>query len=235
MDEALFEYYEEREQNTIEVAESQIEGQEQLDIAEENHVPALVSWENLSTDDVRCKTITGFTCEEFLLLYELCGESIPENIGRGRHSRFTKQDKLLMVLCYVKHYETVDKMKDTFIISKPQLHKILEDTMNAITPILYGEYVDGILNYVEEEEEPEVFPEARFVMDVKFQQIWTPIGTFNEQKRFFSGKHKAYGLKSQCLHNRLGFVLHCVSGIPGAVHDITIARQNVDAVRLNLY
>lgn len=218
----MFDYYREREVETEEFAQEQLQEQELLDEEEENRDPALISWENLSTDNARCKTISGFSCEEFLTLFEECEDVIPENIGRGRCSRYTKQDKLLMVLCYVKHYETVDKMKETFNISKPQLHRILDEVIAAIYPVLYRKYVMKIDDHLEEEEPPEVFPEAQFVMDVKFQQIWTPLGTFNERKRFFSGKHKAYGLKSQCLHNRRGFVLHCVSGIAGAVHDLTI-------------
>lgn len=234
MDENVFEYYNEREQDTMQMAESQLEEQENLDAEEENRDLALICWENLSTDDARCKTITGFTCEEFLQLYEQCESVISENIGRGRSSRFSKQDKFLMTLCYVKHYETVDKMKETFCVSAPRLHTILQEMIQAITPVLYTEYVDKIQTHLEEVELPEVFPESLFVMDVKFQEIWTPLGTFNERKRYFSGKHKAYGLKSQCLHNRQGFVLHCVSGIPGAVHDLTIARQNIDEVFLQI-
>lgn len=38
-----------------------------------------------------------------------------------------------MVLCYLKHYETLDKMKETFRISKAYLHTILPKTIEVIT------------------------------------------------------------------------------------------------------
>ena len=76
--------------------------------------PVGVSWLNLCNDEPRCKTITGFSPEEFLTLYDLVHDDIKENIGRGLKSKISKYDKLLMILCYLKHYETIDKMKDTF-------------------------------------------------------------------------------------------------------------------------
>lgn len=68
-------------------------------------------------------------------------------------------------------------------------------------------------------------------MDATLQEIWTPLGTFDERKRFFSGKHKLYGLKSLTLHNRLGILLASWSGVPGSVHDLTIAREHVDEIQ----
>jgi hypothetical protein len=68
-------------------------------------------------------------------------------------------------------------------------------------------------------------------MDATLQEIWTPLGTFEERKRFFSGKHKLYGLKSLTLHNRLGLLLVSWSGVPGSVHDLTIAREHVDEIQ----
>lgn len=174
MDEELLEYYQDREAITQKYAEAQAEEQEQLDNAEENYDPATISWENLSTGNGRCKTISGFSCKEFLNLFEVCKDAIHENIGRGWRSRFAKQDKLLMVLCYIKHYETVDKMKETFNLSKLQLHCILDEVIEVIAPILYQEYVEKIEVHLDQEDAPTAFPEAGFVMDVKFQQIWTP-------------------------------------------------------------
>jgi hypothetical protein len=59
-------------------------------------------------------------------------------------SKISKQDKLIMVLCYLKNYETFDKIKDTFCISKSYIHTILDNVINSITPILYSYYVSNI-------------------------------------------------------------------------------------------
>ena len=68
-------------------------------------------------------------------------------------------------------------------------------------------------------------------MDVTFQSIWTPSGTYDERKLYYSGKHKMYGLKSQCIHDRKGRVVHCISGEKGATHDLTICKDNINIVK----
>lgn len=103
MDDERLAYYEEREENTIALAEEQLEQQEELDEAEEEQDPARLCWENLNGDDQRCRVLTGFTCDEVLELLELCEHAIPMTTGRGKHGKWTAADKFLMVLCYVKH------------------------------------------------------------------------------------------------------------------------------------
>lgn len=175
-----------------------------------------------------------FSPEEFLELYDLVEESIIENIGRGRQSKISKFDRLLMTLCYLKHYETLDKMKDTFSISKTHLHTILDNTITVITPILYNYFVRNLNKRIEDEEDDDdddlPFPEAKYVMDATFQPIWTPAVTFNEKRSYFSGKHKMYGMKSQCIHDRKGRLVHCVPGEKGAVHDFKICRDHIEEV-----
>jgi hypothetical protein len=231
MAEEVFGYYRDRQAHTEQQAQDAMQQEAALDEVEETHDPARVCWQNLNGNDERCEIITGFTCEQFLQLYEACEAAIPEVIGRGRRSRVSKHDRLLLVLCYVKHYETKEKLAQTFLVSKSQVQRQLDETIAAITPLLYACYVESIYVVIGPDPEPEEFPYARYVMDATFQETWTPLGTYAERKRFYSGKHKAYGLKTQTLHNRRGFVLHCISGIPGAVHDLTIARQNIEQAR----
>ena len=89
-----------------------------------------------------------------------------------------------MTLCYLKHYETLDKMKEMFRISKTHLHRILETTIAAITPLLYQQLVEDVEARLPEEYDD--FPRGRYVMDVTFQPIWTPLGTYEERKRYYS-------------------------------------------------
>lgn len=84
--------------------------------------------------------------------------------------------------------------------------------MSIIYPLLYSHFVENTEASVPDADDD--FPDACYVMDVTFQSIWTPLGTFEERKRFYSGKHKQYGLKSQCIHDRTGKLVHCISGIP---------------------
>lgn len=229
----ILDYYREIEINTAHLAQEAIELQEEIDEDETTLDTSKVTWANLRTDEDMCKIICGFTVEEFLDIYTLVEDAIEENIGRGRRSKITKKDKLVMVLCHLKHYEILDRMKITFCISKAYLYKILNETIIAITPVLYDYYVVHLEDRLEKENEDEIeeFPEAKYVMDATFQEIWTPMGSFQERKQYFSGKHKMYGLKSQCIHDRKGRLVHCIPGERGALHDFTICRNNIEILR----
>eukprot|EP01121_Diplochlamys_sp_Union-15-3_P019086 TRINITY_DN7098_c0_g3_i1.p1 TRINITY_DN7098_c0_g3~~TRINITY_DN7098_c0_g3_i1.p1 ORF type:complete len:100 (+),score=21.66 TRINITY_DN7098_c0_g3_i1:321-620(+) len=65
------------------------------------------------------------------------------------------------------------------------------------------------------------FPDAMFIIDVTFQQSYRPKLSFDEARNWFSGKHKQYGIKTQTIHAMSGAVVHFISGIPGADHDLT--------------
>lgn len=49
-----------------------MEQEAELDEVEEELDPARLSWTNLNGDDERCIVITGFTCDQFLELFEAC-------------------------------------------------------------------------------------------------------------------------------------------------------------------
>jgi hypothetical protein len=231
MDDDRLAYYQEREEHTAALAEQQQERDEELNEAEEEQDPARLCWENVNGDNQRCRVLTGFTCDEVLELLELCEQAIPMTTGRGKHGKWTAADKFLMMLCYVKHYETQDKLGDTFHTSKAQINRIVSTTVEAVTPILYAHFVTNVRALIPDDvHDAGEFGNAKFVMDATLQEIWTPLGTFEERKRFYSGKHKLYGLKSLTLHNRIGLLWASWSGVPGSVHDLTIAREHVDEI-----
>ena len=225
-------YLQKREAHTKELADKLIELQSTIDEHEENNNDTKeFSWVNMSTDGDKCKLIIGFTPDEFLQLFDILEEHLIDNIGRGKKSKLTKQDRLVIVLCYLKHYDTIAKLAEIFSISKTYIHSILETTINSITYVLFNYYVVNVLLLIEDEEEYELFPNAKYVMDTTFQPIWTPLGTYKEKKQYYSGKHKMYGFKSQTIHDREGRVVNCIPGINGSVHDLTICRNNIDVLK----
>jgi len=64
-----------------------------------------------------------------------------------------------------------------------------QQEIEAITPNLYEYFVTHLPDRIEdyESEEDQLFPDAKYVMDATFQPIWTPTGTYNEKKQYFSG------------------------------------------------
>lgn len=230
MNDELAAYYRDREEHTVQLAEAQLEEQEAFDEAEEALDPALVCWANINGHVERCRVLTGFTCAEFMELLGYVEDAIPTVIGRGRRSRLVPADRFLLLLCYLKHYETHAKIGDTFHVSKTQIQRIVDTTLAAVTPLLYSRFVENITDLIDYEPVEGEFSEAKYVMDATIQEIWTPLGTYEERKRYYSGKHKLYGLKTQTLHLRNGISVATWSGIPGAVHDLTITRDKIDEV-----
>ena len=141
MDDALFDRYEAREAHTIALAAEVLDDEMALDDEEENIDPALVCAHNLCDNEARMKIITGLSIEQFLDVYAVVADVLPVVTGRGPRSKIGGRDRLLMTLCYLKHYETLDKMKDTFHVSRSHLHRVLETTIDVITPVLYQRFV----------------------------------------------------------------------------------------------
>jgi hypothetical protein len=68
MDDALFDYCEDREEDMNRLANEAEERQQEIDEEEEEADPARMCWLNLSDNEDRCKTMCGFSPEEFLTL-----------------------------------------------------------------------------------------------------------------------------------------------------------------------
>ncbi|ETV90910.1 hypothetical protein H310_14398 [Aphanomyces invadans] len=73
------------------------------------------------------------------------------------------------------------------------------------------------------------YPYANYATDVKFQPTNRPSGRFGEQKHYFSGKHKLYGLKIDASVSPEGLLVDMSSHEPGSVSDITMFRDRLNA------
>jgi len=161
-DDALFHYYKSRAEHTLQLANEQLKLEQKLD--EEELDPTSLCWENVKSDKNRCLILTGFSPEEFMELLNLCEQSIPITLGRGKQSKYKPADKFLVVLCYVKHYETQAKLGETFKMSKAQANKIITTTVVSIVPILYEKLVIGVPYDITVYEQ---FPDGKYVLDVQ--------------------------------------------------------------------
>jgi hypothetical protein len=72
------------------------------------------------------------------------------------------------------------------------------------------------------------YPECGLIVDATVQRRGRPAGSFEEVKRFFSGKHWICRLKSQAVRNRRGMAMYITAGIPGSVHDLALFRDTQD-------
>jgi hypothetical protein len=76
----------------------------------------------------------------------------------------------------------------------------------------------------------EEYPACGFTVDATIHNRGRPVGTFEEGKRYFSGKHKLYCLKSQVIANRNGLAVHIVAGVPGAKPDFQLFQDDLAAI-----
>lgn len=68
--------------------------------------------------------------------------------------------------------------------------------------------------------------DARYAVDVTFQQRNRPSGNMAEGKRHFSGKKKMYGCKVEVSVVPTGLAIGCVEHYPGSVSDLENFRRN---------
>lgn len=100
-DETLFHYYQSRSEHTVKLADEQMKLDQKIDEEEEAGSHRLC-WNNIKGDDKRCIVFTGFSSLEIFDLLHACENDIPINMGRGKKSKFSRADKFLIVLCYLK-------------------------------------------------------------------------------------------------------------------------------------
>lgn len=184
--EDIFTYYREVEDSTAKLVEEILDQENNTDDEDEEENISGNSWSNLHDNEDKCKIITGFTPKEFLTLFDMVSDYIIGNDakGRGRKTKIAKQDKLIMVLCYLKHYETVGNIGKHFSMSKTHMYVVLRDTIRIITPILYDVFVINIVNVTKETsslEEGQNLPNAECIISSTFQEIWKPLGTHKEK------------------------------------------------------
>jgi hypothetical protein len=220
--------YRDREAQTHALVE---EFEELSDAASDDEDAAAVQsvWLDVQDSAADCMTLCGFRPAHFLELFMELEAVLADGVGRGRRPETSAHDRLLMLFVYLKHYETYKKLGVTFRVSQTQAMRIVETTARAVLPVLWRNYVET-LDVHDVAPYPE-FPDAIAMMDATVQPIWTPTAEFGDKKRYFSGKHKMYVLKSQCVHDLKGRVVHVVVGVPGATSDITIAQQSVASLR----
>lgn len=186
-------------------------------------------WAVCAADAERCKVFSGFTVPEVLELFGECEDALVEHVGRGKHSKLSKHDRLLMLLMHLRHYDPSATLAQTFGISKTHIQRTIRATAEAVAPVLWHCYVETVdLDAAPRFDE---FPTVVAMMDATVQPIYAPEGAYDEKKRFFSGKHKIYCLKSQIIHDLRGLAIDVVAGVPGATHDVTIAQRHTNDIR----
>ena len=179
------------------------------------------------------KTMTGFFISEFLELYSLVEKNLKVQ-GRGKKPEIGPLDSFFFTLVMLKHYESWDKFAVTYGVKKNvitnSIHKTLEKIKEPLTEALL------VLMFKSEQVKKDIqfddYPEIGLVVDVTFQTRTRPKMLFREAQYYFSGKHHAYGFKTEVAHHLPNGLVVFVSDLyGGSVHDFTIFKGNVDTYK----
>lgn len=102
----------------------------------------------------------------------------------------------------LKHYESWDKFAVTYGVKKTVIVNAITKTLKKIVDPLADELTIPI--YKDEQIKKGIkfdeYPEVGLVVDVTFQNRTRPKMLYNEAKYYFSGKHCAYGYKTEVAH-----------------------------------
>ncbi|ETW06322.1 hypothetical protein H310_02606 [Aphanomyces invadans] len=178
------------------------------------------------------RTFCNFTPPEFDTLWGMveCALNARFNDGRGRKSTTTPRDALFVTFVVLKYYQTWEKHAMDFRMKAPTLEKMVLKVIDTVQPVLYDRLVTmpSMSQLRESNKLFRNFPYAKYATDVKFQPSHRPTGRFGEQKYYYSGKHKLYGLKLEASVSPEGFLADMSLFSPGSVSDVTIFRDRMD-------
>ena len=172
----------------------------------------------------------GFSPDEFDHLYGISGNIFIWK-GRGRKPNVSSKDTLFLLLHYLKRYPKFEDMEQGVSISVATLERLFKRAIPAAAEYFFKKFVQ---NYATDGDLPidQNFPATTYILDATAQRIYTPTGSFEEKKKFYSGKHGFYCLKSQVITDMKGAAVHVVTNIPGATHDFEIFKNSVEEFKL---
>ena len=129
----------------------------------------------------------------------------------------------------LKHYESWDKFSVTYKVKKTAIVLAINRTLEKIVDLLTNELIQIV--YKDEQVKNiglEDYPEVGLVVDVTFQMRTRPKMLFKEAQYYFSGKHHAYGYKTEVAHLPNGLAVFISDTYAGSVHDFTIFKDNME-------
>ena len=146
-------------------------------------------------------TMINFTIGEFMQIYADVETEI-QIVRRGPLPKISPKDSLFLTLAMLKGYFKWEMISNLFSLKTSTLEKTIKTTLERINPALTKKYVQVISKNQQDflQIKFKNFPDCTEVVDVCFQPIQKPSGSFRSKKKFFSGKHYAYGVKVECSH-----------------------------------
>ena len=129
---------------------------------------------------------------------------------------------LLWLLSWLKEYRTFEAHAASWRTDRKTFHKRIMQVMYLLL-----QHLDVIRLEARLTDGPALFDLGYIVIDACLCPVECDRKTWDHQAPFFSPKHGCHGLKYElAVHWRTGQIVWLAGGVPGSVHDLTLARQS---------
>jgi hypothetical protein len=145
-------------------------------------------------------TLCGFEVERFRRLFGLV-ESALTVPKRGRKHVIGPMDEFFLFLYWLRSANPIDEIAVQFQLRLPTLYKHLYKVRQLIHQPLVDEFIKSQWDSPIPGSSTN-FPVYGLVVDATVQKLGRPCAFFTEARRFFSGRHWIYCLKSQVITDR---------------------------------
>lgn len=196
------------------------------DAEPKSHLPEEKIIPSLENDQQVMHTLTGLTFDEFDHLYSLTFSKL-ELRSRGKQPKLHPRDVLFILINYLKTYPRYEEGAVAFGLKVSTYQKIIQKSIINLSDFLSQKLIT-LPGSESELPTSDLFTEASYIVDATVQQINVPMGSFDDKKKYFSGKHYEYCLKSQVICDLKGCAVHVVAGKYGSIHDLTIFKEHLE-------
>lgn len=181
------------------------------------------------------QNMTNFSPLEFQTLWSRSSDFVKSvyNQGRGKKCAVSAQDMLFITLTVLKAGGQWDFLGRLFGFKGPTFERMVLRYVNHIVDYFYRVHVEkceakmGMKKLVAVQSTFSTFKYARYATDVTFQQSHRPGGSVQDGKKYYSGKHKLYGYKTEVSVLPCGLAINCTNHSPGSVSDFEMLRRNI--------
>ena len=141
--------------------------------------------------------LTGFTFAQFMQLYAIV-HTVLEPHGRGRRSKVGPKDLLFLLLYYLKSYDKFESIAAQFRFTTSTTERLINNAIGSC----FETFRNRFIQFLPKERQTELglgfnaFPDVAAIVDVTFQPVTKPLTDYEPARRYFSGKHWQYGIKS---------------------------------------
>jgi hypothetical protein len=206
----------------------------------------MLTYTLLKSKPTTMRSVTGLTPAEFERLYrdvaaryelaEDCRLARPNRKrrrGAGRKFRGSLEQRMLLVLVWLRVYPTYEVMGILFGLDQSRIGRQIRGLLPLLRQVASRDLAEPPTDQ-RKRTWPELlrdFPDVAVIIDATEQRIRRPKDT-ETQKRYYSGKKKVHSIKTQVTITPDRQLCEVSDSVPGSVNDLTLLRESQTVHRL---